>query len=144
MPSKYAHGGVTGGRNVSVPLQWENAPTETSSFALSCIDPHPVARNWIHWFVINIPKETGNILEGASLTGKMPKNSKELYNSYGDLGYGGPEPPKGTGPHPYEFTLYALSIEKIDIGERTSLSEFLRALEGNVLASLKITGIFER
>lgn len=144
MPTKYAHQGVLGGQNVSVPLKWENPPAETKSFTLSCIDPHPVARNWVHWFVINIPKDTRELSEGASLTGGMPRNCKELYNSYGELGYGGPEPPKGSGPHPYEFTLYALNVERLDLGANTSLSAFLKAIDEKVLMAAKIIGIFER
>jgi phosphatidylethanolamine-binding protein (PEBP) family uncharacterized protein len=42
----------------------ENAP-ETKSFALSIVDPHPVAQR-AHWFVINIPASTASLLEGAS------------------------------------------------------------------------------
>ena len=32
-----------GGKNVSIPLAWQNAPEGTKSFALSIVDPHPVA-----------------------------------------------------------------------------------------------------
>jgi phosphatidylethanolamine-binding protein (PEBP) family uncharacterized protein len=52
-------------------LAWKNAPAGTKSFALSIVDPHPVAQNWVHWFVINIPPNVTAIEEGAS-TKKMP------------------------------------------------------------------------
>ena len=48
IPSKYAHGGVVGGKNVSVPLNWKEVPPGVQSFALSIVDPHPVAKNWVH------------------------------------------------------------------------------------------------
>lgn len=73
----------------------------------------------------------------------MPAGSKELYNSYGSLGYGGPEPPKGSGPHPYVVTLYALD-SAIDLPAGSSLAAFTRAIEGHVLSAAKITGIYER
>ena len=132
-----------GGNNVSVHLAWKNAPTGTKSFALSMIDPHPIAQNWIHWFVVDIPTTAGGFEEGAS--GKsLPQGSKELVNSFGDVGYGGPEPPKGSGDHPYVFTLYALSVDKLDVGARTSLAAFRKALEGKTLASATITGMYGR
>ena len=132
-----------GGKNISVPLSWKNAPAGTKSFALSMVDPHPVAQNWVHWLVINIPKEANAIEEGASRK-KMPPGSVELKNSFGDVGYGGPQPPKGTGDHPYVFTLYALNVDKLDLGTNTTLSTFQKALEGKVIESVSITGKYGR
>ena len=74
----------------------------------------------------------------------QPAGSIELKNSFGDVGYGGPQPPKGTGDPPYVFTLYALSVEKLDLGANTSLSAFKKALEGKTLGSAKITGSYGR
>ncbi len=143
IPAKYAHQGVAGGKNISLPLVWSNTHQDVKSFALSMIDPHPVAKDWVHWLVINIPQGESSIAEGASGK-KMPPGVKELYNSYGELGYGGPQPPKGSGPHPYIITLYALSIEKLDLGANTSLNAFIKVLEGKILTTAEITGIYER
>jgi Raf kinase inhibitor-like YbhB/YbcL family protein len=143
IPTKYAYPGVAGGQNISIPLAWSDAPAGTKSFALSIVDPHPVANNWVHWFAINIPPNTTSLAEGASPR-SMPGGSKELRNTYGEIGYGGPEPPKGSGAHPYNVTLYALNVEKLDLPENTSLQAFLRALEDKVLATGKLTGIYER
>jgi hypothetical protein len=107
------------------------------------VDPHPVAQNWVHWLVINIPVNATSIDEGASGK-KMPPGSVELKNSFGDIGYGGPQPPKGTGDHPYVFTLYALKVEKLDLGANTSLSTFKKALEGKILESATLTGKYGR
>ncbi len=142
IPTQYVMPGA-GGKNISVPLTWKNAPSETKSFALSMVDPHPVAQNWAHWLVINIPANATSLEEGASGK-KMPPGSVELKNSFGDLGYGGPQPPKGTGDHPYVFTLYALKVEKLDLGANTSLPTFKKALEGKTLGSATITGKYGR
>lgn len=107
------------------------------------IDPHPVAGNWVHWLVINIPADVTSLEEGESRK-NMPRGCIELKNSFGDVGYGGPQPPKGTGDHPYVITLYALSVEKLELGTSVSLSTFLKALEGKVLGSAKITGKYGR
>jgi Raf kinase inhibitor-like YbhB/YbcL family protein len=143
IPTKYTYHGVEGGKNISLPFVWSGVPGNTKSFALSIIDPHPVAKYWVHWFVINIPKDATGLAEGAS--GKsMPKGSKELLNTYGTLGYGGPEPPKGSGAHPYVVTLFALNVEHIDLKEKTSLAEFDAALLGKIIATAKVTGMYER
>jgi Raf kinase inhibitor-like YbhB/YbcL family protein len=109
--------------------------------ALSMVDPHPVARNWVHWLMINIPATATSLGEGSSKN-KIPPGSLELRNSFGDIGYGGPQPPKGTGDHPYVLTLYALKVEKLELGLDTSLSAFKKTIEGKVIGSAAITGKF--
>jgi Raf kinase inhibitor-like YbhB/YbcL family protein len=142
IPLQYVMPGA-GGKNLSVPLTWTGAPPGTQSFALGMVDPHPVARNWVHWLVINIPKDATSIPEGAS--GKnMPPGAVELQNSFGKPGYGGPQPPPGSGDHPYVFTLYALNAPKVDLPQSTNLAAFKQALEGKTLATATITGYFGR
>ena len=143
IPTKYAYHGVEGGKNISVPFSWNSVPGNAKSLALSIVDPHPVAKYWVHWFVVNIPVDSSGLVEGASLK-SMPIGSKELLNTYGTLGYGGPEPPKGSGAHPYVCTLFALNVEKIELKEKTSLAEFDAALLGKIIATAKITGMYER
>jgi Raf kinase inhibitor-like YbhB/YbcL family protein len=142
IPIQYVMPGA-GGKNVSVPLGWTNPPAGTKSFALSIVDPHPVAKNWVHWLVINIPAQTTSLREGASKK-TMPPGAVELKNSFGDVGYGGPQPPGGTGEHPYVVTLHALSVEKLALDVNTNLAAFKKALEGKVLAAAEITGMYSR
>ncbi len=142
IPIQYVMPGA-GGKNISVPLSWKNIPSGVKSFALSMVDPHPVAQNWVHWLVVNIPADASFLEEGASRK-KMPPGSAELKNSFGDIGYKGPQPPKGTGDHPYVFTLYALGVEKLGLGVNTSLSAFKKALEGKTLDSTTLTGKYGR
>jgi Raf kinase inhibitor-like YbhB/YbcL family protein len=132
-----------GGQNLSLPLQWSGPPAGTQSFALAIVDPHPVAHNWVHWLVINLPGEADGLAEGAS--GKtMPPGTVELHNSWGKTGYGGPQPPPGTGDHPYVATLYALNVPRLDLKPDTGLAGFHQALEGKVLGTAKITGYYGR
>ena len=142
IPMQYVMPGA-GGKNISMPLAWKNPPAGTKSFALSMVDPHPVAQNWVHWLVINIPANAASLDEGAS--GKrMPQGAMELKNSFGEIGYGGPQPPKGTGDHPYVVTVFALSVAKLDLGTNVSLAAFKKALEGKVLGSATVTGKYGR
>jgi hypothetical protein len=142
IPQFYVMPGA-GGKNVSLPLSWSGTPAGTKSFALSMVDPHPVARNWVHWLVIDLPPEAESLAEGASMK-KMPRGAMELQNSFGDLGYGGPQPPWGTGDHPYVVTLYALNAARLELPVNTSLAAFQKALEGKVLAHSSITGYYGR
>jgi len=142
IPIQYVMPGA-GGKNISIPLVWKNVPAGTKSFCLSIVDIHPVAQNWVHWLVINIPPQVTFIEEGASKK-KMLKGSVELKNSWGNIGYGGPQPPRGTGDHSYVVTLYALNIEKLDLGGNTSLSAFKRAIEGKAVGSASIIGKYGR
>lgn len=142
IPIQYVMPGA-GGKNISIPLAWKNVPNGAKSFCISIVDPHPVAQNWVHWLVINIHAQVSSIGEGASKK-KMPKGSVELKNSWGDIGYGGPQPPKGTGDHPYVVALYALNVEKLDLGVNTSLPAFKKAIEGKLIGSASITGKYGR
>ena len=142
IPAKYVRR-PAGGQNLSVPLSWSGAPDGTQSFALSMVDPHPVAHNWVHWLVINLPKDATMLPAGAS-SESMPLGAVELQNSFGEAGYGGPQPPPGSGDHPYVFTLYALNVPKVDLPKKASLGAFKQAMEGKTLATATITGYFGR
>ena len=143
MPAKHANKGVVGGENVSPALSWKNAPEGTKSFALTIVDHHEVANEFVHWLVANIPAETDSIEEAAS--GKnMPEGSKELNTTYGESVYGGPRPPAGTGDHPYETTVYALNVETLDLTEDATIDAFLQAIDGKVLAKASVTGMFSQ
>jgi Raf kinase inhibitor-like YbhB/YbcL family protein len=142
IPIKYVMPGA-GGQNISLPLSWTDVPAGTKSLALSIVDPHPVANNWVHWLIVNMPPETQGLNEGASRN-SMPAGAVELQNSFGEIGYGGPQPPKGSGDHPYVVTLYALIVPKLDVSKQTSLAAFKKALDEKILATATITGRFGR
>ena len=139
IPTKYANTGVAGGKNISQQLSWANTPTGAKSFAVACIDRHPIARNWIHWLVVDIPTDVMEIAEGASKSKNMPRGSKELMNSFGTLGWGGQQPPPGSGPHKYEFILYALDTKlALDVG--VSKDEVIKAMDGHILVQAPLVG----
>ena len=143
IPVKYAYQGIVGGKNISLPFQWSDIPEHTKSLALTIIDPHPVAKHWVHWVVINIPATITELHEGASQH-KMPEVSVELCNTYGEIGYGGPEPPKGSGIHPYVVTLYALKVTMLSISDKVNAHDIHKALEGKVISKATLTGTFEQ
>ena len=144
IPVQYANTGVSGGKNVSPPLSWANPPNETKSFALACVDRHPIANNWVHWLVINIPRSAAGLAEGASHSGKLPAGTKDLENTFGTAGWGGPQPPRGSGSHQYEFLLYALNVDSLNLAANTTSSAFNKAVEGKVVTTAKLVGTYER
>lgn len=144
IPVGYCNIGVKGGCNVSIPLTWSNAPAGTKSFAVLMYDLHPIADNWVHWAVINIPAGTAALEKGASLTAKLPKGGTELNNSFGSKGYGGPEPPAGSGNHQYKIILYALNTDKLDVATNPTAAAFNQAVKGKVLGQAEVNGFFGR
>lgn len=144
IPAKFLHRSLPEGRNISPGFEWSDPPVGTKSFALVIVDRHPVANNWVHWLLVNIPFNVRRIVEGCSRTNSLPRGSKELMNSFGDLGYGGPAPPKGSGIHSYVATLFALNLELASPGLDINLRRFEQILEGRVIEESSIHGDFGR
>jgi Raf kinase inhibitor-like YbhB/YbcL family protein len=138
IPDKYTMIDHTG-KNISLPFAW-SAPPGTLSFALSMVDHHPIAHNWVHWLVVNIPAAATSLPENASAN--MPNNADQLNNSWGEPVYYGPYPPQLTGLHPYVITVYALNVASLGLPVNTSLAEFEAAIQGKVVDSANITGYF--
>ena len=131
-----------GGENLSPALCWTKVPAHTRSLVLTCVDLHPVARGWVHWLVVDIPADCRALDEGASPE-RMPAGCRELANSFGTPGWGGPQPPPGSGEHEYRFTLYALKCKKLPAGIRTA-AEVQKAIRGQVLGRATLSGWFGR
>jgi Raf kinase inhibitor-like YbhB/YbcL family protein len=144
IPGRFAMRAVPGGQNVSIPYSWGDAPTDTRSFALTLIDSAPVAHDWVHWMVIDVSPSAHLVPEGASGARTMPEGAVELRNTFGFIGYGGPQPPKGTGVHGYVATIYALDVERINLPAGATLQQFRSAVAGHVLATATCTGTFSQ
>lgn len=144
IPVRFASQAVPGGAGLSVPLEWNGEPEATRSFAVVIVDHHPVAHGWIHWAVLDLPADIYELPEGASMTAAVPPQARELPNTSGRRGYGGPNPPAGTGPHPYEATVYALDVASIGADGSAPWADAAALMSGHVLASGSVTGYFER
>jgi Raf kinase inhibitor-like YbhB/YbcL family protein len=115
--------GCTGG-NVSPALKWQNVPLGTKSLALQVYDPDaPSGSGFWHWAVYNIPPNVTSLAQGdGNALSKLPVGAFGGNTDFFDTGatdgngnYGGPCPPSGDKPHRYTFTLYALSVDKLEI-----------------------------
>ncbi len=143
----YNEHGCTG-ENISPALAWSEPPAGTKSFAVLVHDPDAPtggAGFW-HWLVIDIPASARGLPQGAGAVDgkKLPQGAKQLETDFGDIGYGGPCPPKGHGTHHYVFTVYALGVEKLDVpaNARTAIVGF--TVNHNALAKASITATYGR
>ena len=110
--------GCSGG-NMSPPLQWSGAPAGTKSFVLTLFDPdeHGDPSGWWHWIVYNVPASTTSLPKSAGVEHStvLPSGTMQGHTDLGNDAYHGPCPDKGDPPHRYTFTIYALSVDKLDV-----------------------------
>ena len=147
IPARCAMKAVVGGQNISPALSWKNPPAGTKSFVITCIDKHPMARNWVHWMLSDIPANAAILNENVNISKAFGNLASEYFNSFGERGWSGPMPPIGSGVHKYVFTVYALSGE-LGAGFRgdqlKTEAQLLQMLNGKILGKASITGTFER
>ncbi|MEF2522717.1 YbhB/YbcL family Raf kinase inhibitor-like protein [Vibrio mimicus] len=128
------------GDNLSPQLSWDNAPKGTKSFAITAYDPDaPTGSGWWHWVALDIAPDQHAVARGAA---KQLKGVRELNNDYGFSGFGGACPPQGHGMHRYQFTVWALPFEKMDIpkGASNALVGFM--LRANALDQATLTATY--
>ena len=127
--------------------------------------PAAMARvNFCHWILVDMPASGSPIRDGefsGEVTPKgksgplAPRGTRQGLNDYtawfandenmkGDYyGYDGPCPPwNDTIPHHYVFTLIALDIPTCPVKRRFSAADVLKAVQGHVLGSAKLTGLY--
>jgi Raf kinase inhibitor-like YbhB/YbcL family protein len=134
------------GANLSPALNWSGVPDGTVELALLVDDPDaPVAEPWVHWLVWKIPA-TWTGLPAGFHGPKVPDSCRALVqgkNTWGTVGYRGPAPPRGHGPHHYHFTLLSLD-GPIDQPSGADKRALLKAVKGLVRERAELVGTYER
>ena len=128
------------GADLSPSLEWSGEPPETRSFALIVEDPDAPGGVWCHWVLYDIAAKVHNLAQGYK-PGPLGVSGT---NDFGKLGYGGPCPPKGHGPHRYFFKLYALDVHTLGLRAGLQRAAVEKAIKGHVLAETQYLGRFER
>jgi Raf kinase inhibitor-like YbhB/YbcL family protein len=136
------------GQNLSPELVWSEPPAGTKSFAVLVHDPDAPtggAGFW-HWIVLDVPAFARTLPEGAGSSDgkKLPAGARQLDNDYGDAAWGGPCPPAGAGAHRYNFTVYALSVDKLDLPPHAKSAVVGFMINKNALAKATITSRYGR
>lgn len=142
IPQKYTGEGA----DLSPPLSWSDLPEGTQELALICDDPDAPRGTWVHWVVYGIPATATELPEGFN--GSDPRGREfvgvtEGKNSFGQIGYRGPMPPRGGGSHRYFFKLYALDAE-LQLKPGLDKPSLLDAMKGHVLGKGELMGTYER
>jgi Raf kinase inhibitor-like YbhB/YbcL family protein len=130
------------GTDVSPELRWGGIPPKTQSFALICEDPDAPRGTWTHWVLFNVPADKTVYAEGVAAEKELPEGARQGKNDFGEIGYGGPSPPKGK-PHRYYFKLYALDT-RIDLPAGATRVQVLAAVKGHVLDEGRLMGQYGR
>ncbi len=152
-----AEGHATMGENRSPPLAWSGAPAGTASFAVVCHDAD------VPSVLVDIPASASGLAEGAdsdgvTAGGKAPGPSAQGLRGINDFtdwfagdeamqgdygGYDGPCPPWNDEIlHHDHFTVYALAVASLGLGERFGAPEALAAMAGHVLAQGACVGTY--
>jgi Raf kinase inhibitor-like YbhB/YbcL family protein len=136
------------GENVSPALRWQNPPKGTQSFALLVHDPDAPTggAGWWHWAVVNIPAAATGLEQGAGAAdgAKLPAGSRQVNTDFGAPGYGGPCPPPGDKPHRYNFTLYALKVDKLDLPPTATASLAGYMVNANALGKTSLQALYRQ
>ncbi|MFG2085951.1 MULTISPECIES: YbhB/YbcL family Raf kinase inhibitor-like protein [unclassified Spirillospora] len=135
-PIPVAHSRESG--DVSPELRWSGVPAACLDLLLTCEDPDAPGGTFVHWMLGGIPPERDGLAAGED----RPRIAKGR-NDFGDVGYGGPQPPAGDPPHRYVFTLYALRRPS-GLTSGFSVDDLRAAMKDNVLATATLVGTYAR
>ena len=130
------------GEHRSPDLAWSEVPVQTRSFALVVDDPDAPHGTWVHWVMFNLPADAIELSAGVPRAPELPSGARQGVNDSGDIGYGGPCPPRGT-PHRYFFRLYALDCV-LNLSPGVKRSDLDAAMSGHVLADATLMGTYQR
>jgi hypothetical protein len=132
IPAKY----TCDGENINPELLISEVPQTAESLVLIVDDPDAPLKTWLHWTLWNISPSANRIPENA-----FPEGSIEGITDFGKTGWGGPCPP--SGEHRYFFKLYALD-STLDLPTGASLTELEKAMEGHIIDSAELVGLYSR
>jgi Raf kinase inhibitor-like YbhB/YbcL family protein len=133
------------GANLSPPLRWTGAPAATRSYALLVADPDAPGGDFVHWVVYDLPAAWRALPSGVGPILRIggQGGGRQGVNDFHRIGYGGPCPPPGQVHH-YVFTLYALDVAQLPVPSPAPPGLVKRALQGRILATAVLTGLFSR
>ncbi len=137
IPVRYTHDGD----NVSPPLAWRDLPPQTQELALVVDDPD-TPRPFVHWLLYKIDPARHGLPEGVPQRAQTEVGMQGI-NSARNVGYDGPAPPRGVGPHHYRFHLYALDTP-LQLRGKVDKERLLAAMVGHVVAEGELISLYGR
>jgi len=128
-------------RDLSPPLAWTDPPKAARSFAIVCHDPDAPSGTWYHWAIFDLPAQYDHLPQGHNPDSTSPP---QAINDFGRHGYGGPCPPRGRGVHRYVFTIYAVTVDRLNLAPSAHCADVERAARARLTASAQLTGVYSR
>ncbi len=135
----------------SFPLEWDNVPDGTQSFAIVFVDYDDVKDEgfpFLHWLVCDIPGSCRGMPEDASRCGgEFHQGHNSWCIPFGDYAgipdeysvrFGGPAPEYR---HEYEMWLYALDCYP-NLSDGFWYNDLRRAMRGHVLEKAVLCGFY--
>lgn len=126
------------GADLSPPLEWKGVPDGADVLALLVEDPDAPGSTFTHWVAGDFDASINGFEEGD-----VPASAVEGTNDFDDIGWRGPLPPEGDGPHRYFFLLYAAN-QPLNIEEGATADELREALGDKVIARGELIGTYSR
>jgi hypothetical protein len=117
-------------------LTWSDPPQGTRSLALIVDDPDAPVGTFTHWLAWGIDPGAGGLGEGE----RAPIQGR---NDFRAIGYRGPCPPPGHGPHRYFFRLLALDGD-LELSGGAAKADVERAAREHTLAVAELVGTYGR
>lgn len=142
IPREYTCEGI----DLSPAPEWASVPDTEESLVLIVDDPDAPGQTFTHWMLFNLPGDATRLPRGVDVAARFADadpTPREGGNDFGDVGYGGPCPPPGDGPHRYFFRLYALDTV-LDLDRGATKEQVADAMDGHVIAETDRMGTYER
>jgi Raf kinase inhibitor-like YbhB/YbcL family protein len=136
IPRRYTCGGM----DVSPAMTWSGVTPAAHSLAIIVDDPDAPRGTWTHWVMWNIPPYLTSLPEGVPAREVLANGSRQGWNDFECIGYGGPCPPKGK-THRYFFRLFALDTV-LELREGARKKELEHAMKGHILAESEWMGLY--
>lgn len=124
------------GLDVPPPLQVSGVPGTAAELAVAVTDRS--ADGYVHWVLTGLPTTVTAIEPGV-----VPPEATAAVTDGGILGWEGPCPPEGDGPHEYGFVVYALS-EPLGLAPGTTGRDAIPLIEQSAIASSVLVGTYAR
>jgi Raf kinase inhibitor-like YbhB/YbcL family protein len=128
------------GDDVQPPLSWKSPPAGTVQLAFVMVDESSITDGapFVHWVMGGVDPTEESIPEGQAPVGAIVGS-----NSFRAVGWSGPCPPVGDGPHTYRMTMYALN-QQVELADGTPAAEFIDYIETLSIGSTDLSFVYER
>lgn len=137
IPQKY----TCDSTNLSPPLNWSSVPSGTKSLAILVYDPDAPHGTFYHWLIYGIRPSLNGLPAGVPKKIETPYG-KQGINSFREIGYGGPCPPRGEVHH-YIFLILAVNYPK-ELRAGLTPQEFLNIVRDHIIGYGLLVGLYGR